>query len=190
MTLAGLVARNALRNKRRSALTVISISFSLLLLTLLMTVWRSFYLDNGSTHSAQRLLTRHRVSLAFFLPSYYRERIRSVRGVLAVAPMTWFGGQFMNDRPENFFAQFSTDPEEIVKAYPENIVPDDQLAAWKRDRAGCMVDARLARKMGWKLGDRVVIKGTIFPVDLELTIRAIYNAPVPSDTLFFDHRYL
>jgi putative ABC transport system permease protein len=128
--------------------------------------------------------------LAFFLPSYYRERIRSVRGVLAVAPMTWFGGQFMNDRPENFFAQFSTDPEEIVKAYPENIVPDDQLAAWKRDRAGCMVDARLARKMGWKLGDRVVIKGTIFPVDLELTIRAIYTAPVPSDTLFFDHRYL
>ncbi len=190
MTLSGFIARNALRNKRRCVLTVVSIAFSLLLLTLMLTVWRSFYLDETTVQSSQRLLTRHRVSLAFFLPSYYREKIRSVPGVTAVAPMTWFGGQYMNDKPENFFAQFSTDPKEIVKAYPENHVPEEQLLAWQRDQAGCMVDAKLAQKQGWKLGDHIVIKGNIFPVDLQLTIRALYTSPVPSDTLFFDHRYL
>jgi putative ABC transport system permease protein len=190
MTLSGFVARNALRNKRRSALTVVSIAFSLLLLTLMMTVWRSFYLQEGSAQSGQRLLTRHKVSLAFFLPGYYREKIRAIPGVVNVVSMTWYGGLYKDDKPENFFAQFAVDPEEIVKVYPENHVPADELASWQHDQAGCMVSAQLAQKHGWKLGDRIVLRGTIFPLDPNLTIRAIYTNPVPSDTLFFDQRYL
>ncbi len=190
MTLAGFVHKNALRNPRRSVLTVLSIAFSMLLLTLMMTIWQRFYVDRGTPQSAQRLLLRHKVSLANLLPSSHRQQIRSVPGVVAVAPMTWFGGLYMNDKSDNAFAQFATDPEAILQAYPENRLPDDQLKAWMRDRAGCMVDAKLAQKHGWKLGDRVVIKGNIFPVSLELTIRGIYTAAVPSDTLFFDERYL
>jgi len=190
MTLPGFVRKNAFRNPRRSVLTVLSIAFSMLLLTLMITIWRAFYIDKGSPQSAQRLLLRHRVSLANFLPTAYRQQIRAVPGVVAVAPMTWFGGLYMNDKPDNAFAQFATDPEAILQAYPENRLPDDQLKAWIRDRAGCMVDAKLAQKHGWKLGDRVVIKGSVFPVNLELTIRGIYTAAIPSDTLFFDQRYL
>src|SRR5947199_7683923 len=77
MTLARFVSKNAFRNKRRSVLTVLSVAFSLLLLTLMMTIWRAFYLDEGSAESAQRLVVRHRVSLTFSLPAYYREKIRS-----------------------------------------------------------------------------------------------------------------
>jgi len=69
MTLAGFVRKNAFRNPRRSVLTVLSIAFSLLLLTLMITIWRTFYLDTGPPQSAQRLLMRHRTSLANFLPS-------------------------------------------------------------------------------------------------------------------------
>ena len=65
MTLTRFVTKNAFRNKRRSTLTVFSIAFSLLLLTLMMTIWRAFYLDQGSAESAQRLVVRHRVSLLF-----------------------------------------------------------------------------------------------------------------------------
>src|SRR5207244_9573230 len=79
MTLARFVSKNAFRNKRRSVLTVLSVAFSLLLLTLMMTIWRAFYLDEGSAESAQRLVVRHRVSLTFSLPAYYREKIRSLR---------------------------------------------------------------------------------------------------------------
>jgi hypothetical protein len=107
MTLGSFVVKNAFRNKRRSALTVLSIGFSLLLLTLMMTIWRTFYIDQGAPDSAKRLMTRHRVSLTFFLPGYYREKIRALPGVVYVAPMTWFGGRYKDDKPENFFAQFA-----------------------------------------------------------------------------------
>lgn len=133
MTLTSFVRKSAFRNKRRSILTVLSIAFSLLLLTLMMTVWHSFYVDKGDAQSAQRLITRHRVSLTENMPIYYREKMRTVPGVVAVAPTQWFGGLYKDDKPENFFAQFGTDPTEIFKVMTDFKIPDDQLAAWQRD---------------------------------------------------------
>ena len=46
------------------------------------------------------------------------------------------------------------------------------------------------RKFGWKIGDRIVLKGTIFPVDLELTLRGIFTAPQPTITLYFNQKYV
>ena len=112
MTLSTFVAKSAFRNKRRSLLTVASIAFSLLLLCIMLCVWRSFYIDKGAPDSALRIMTRHKVSLANFLPIYYRDKIRTIRGVVHVVPMTWFGGTYKDDKPENFFAQFATDPDE------------------------------------------------------------------------------
>src|SRR5580698_11483056 len=105
MTLGSFVVRNTFRNKRRSLLTMFSISFSLLLLTLMISIWRTFYIDQVAPEAARRLIIRDRVSLAFFLPAYYRDKIRSVPGVTAIAPITWFGGRYIDDRPEHFFAQ-------------------------------------------------------------------------------------
>ncbi len=190
MTLTRFVTKSAFRNKRRSILTVLSITFSLVLLTLMMTVWHSWYIDKGSTESAQRLITRHRVSLTQSLPIYYREKIRTVPGVVAVAPTQWFGGLYKDEKPENFFAQFATDPNEIFKVVTDFKIPDEQLAAWQKDRTGAVVDSELAKKFGWKIGDRIIIKGTIFPVNLELTIRGIFTAPQPTITVYFNIKYL
>jgi len=190
MTLTRFVRKNALRNKRRSILTLLSISFSLLLLTVMMTVWRAFYNDQGSAESAERLIVRHKVSLAQFLPISYRERIRSIPGVKNVVNETWFGGQYKDDKPENFFAQFGTDPNEIFEVQRDFHIPADQLEAWKKDRAGCVVDAELAKKHGWNVGDRINIKGTIFPLNLELTIRGIFTAPASTETLYFNNTYI
>ena len=190
MTLARFVRKNAFRNKRRSFLTLLSIAFSLLLLTVMMTIWRAFYMTDGSAESAQRLIVRHKVSLAQFMPISYRERIRSIPGVKQVVNETWFGGQYKDDKPENFFAQFGTDPKEIFQVLTDFHIPPDQLEAWQKDRAGCVVDADLAKKHGWKIGDRIPIKGTIFPLDLELTVRGIFTAPQPTETLYFDNTYI
>ena len=76
MTLGSFVVRNTFRNKQRSLLTMISISFSLLLLTLMICIWRSFYVDQVAPEASRRLIIRDRVSLAFFLPEYYRGKIR------------------------------------------------------------------------------------------------------------------
>jgi putative ABC transport system permease protein len=190
MTLARFVSKSAFRNKRRSFLTVLSIAFSLLLLTLMMTIWHAFYIDKGSAESAQRLVTRHRVSLTESMPAFYREKIRAIPGVVAVAPVNWFGGIYKDAKPENFFAQFGTDPEEIMKIFTDFTLPADQLLSWQRDRAGAIVDDQLAKKFGWKLGDRIVLKGTIYPVDLELTIRGIYTGPQPTNSVYFNEKYV
>src|SRR5438270_837335 len=190
MTLSSFVVRNTFRNKRRSLLTMISISFSLLLLTMMICIWRSFYIDQVAPEAARRLITRDRVSLAFFLPAYYREKIRSLPGVVAITPLTWFGGRYKNDRPENFFAQLATDPDEYLKVASDKIVPPDQVLAWQHDRAGALVDVTLAQKYGWKLGDRITLQGTIFPANLDLTIRGIYHRDPPQNALYFNAKYL
>jgi putative ABC transport system permease protein len=190
MTLTRFVTKNAFRNKRRSILTVASIGVSLLLLTFMMTLWHGFYIDKGSAESTRRLVTRHRVSLTNFLPAFYREKIRAVPGVVAVVPNSWFGGLYKDNKPENFFAQFATDPDEFPKVFPEMQIPPDQLAAWQRDRAGVIVNDELVKKFGWKLGDRIVLQGTIYPVNLELTIRGIYHWPTTNQTVYFNGKYL
>jgi len=190
MTLSSFVVRNTFRNKRRSLLTLLSISFSLLLLTLMVSIWRTFYVDQVAPEAARRLIVRDRVSLAFFLPAYYRDKIRSAPGVTAVVPITWFEGRYMDDRPEHFFARLATDPDEYLKVASDKIIPEDQVKAWQRDRAGALVDVTLANKYGWKIGDRIHLQGTIFPTDLDLTIRAIYHRDPPQNALYFNAKYL
>lgn len=169
---------------------MLSIAFGLLLLTVMMTIWRAFYIDRGSVESSHRLITRQKVSMAFFLPIFYRDKIRALPGVKHVVNDTWFGGQYKNDRPENFFAQFGTDPREWIELFPEFQIPQDQLLAWQHDQAGCLVDSELAKKHGWKIGDRIFIKGTVFPVDLDLTLRGVFTAPTPTEALIFNNTYL
>ena len=190
MTLTRFVTKNAFRNKRRSALTVVSIAFSLLLLTFMITVWRAFYIDQGSAESAQRLITRNKVSLVFWLPSYYREKIRALPGVKNVVNESWFGGQYKDQKPENMFMQFGTDPQEFFEVFKDLHITPDQLVAWQKDRSGCVVDAELAKKHDWKLGDRLFIKGLIFPLNLELNVRGIFTSPQPTQSIYFNHVYL
>ena len=190
MTLTRFVTKNAFRNKRRSILTVLSIAFSLWLLTLMMTIWHAFYLEDGSAESAERLIVRHRVSLTFSLPSYYREKIRAIPGVVSVVPVSWFGGTYKDQKPENFFAQFGTDPDEFFKTYRDMKMPEEQITAWQRDRQGVIVDDSLAKKYGWKLGDRIVLQGTIYPLNLELNIRGIFHSVPDNKSVYFNAKYV
>ncbi len=190
MTLSSFVVRNTFRNKRRSLLTMLSISFSLLLLTMMVSIWRTFYVDLGAPLTAKRMITRDRVSLSFLLPAYYREKIRNIPGVVAVAPMTYFGNHYKDDRSSNAFAQLATDPDEYLKVASDKIIPPDQVLAWQRDRAGAIVDVTLADKYGWKIGDKITLLGTIFPVNPELTIRGIYHRDPPQNALYFNAKYL
>jgi putative ABC transport system permease protein len=190
MTLARFVTKNAFRNKRRSMLTMLSIAFSLFLLTFMMTLWHAFAVDDGSTESVKRLVVRHRSSLMFNLPSYYGGKMRTIPGVVAVVPLTWFQGLYKDQKPENFFARFGTDPTEFPKVYRDMQISDDQLEAWQRDRQGVIVDDTLAKKHGWKLGDRIFIHGDLYPINLELNVRGIFHTDPDNKSVYFNSKYL
>ncbi len=190
MTLTTFVRKNLFRNRWRTFLTVGSMAFSLALLSFLMSMWQAFYGNNRSEQSNQRLIVRHKVSLANVMPASYREKIRHVPGVARVLPMNWFGGTYKDQTQQNFFARFGTDPDEFFDVYPELDIPREQLEAWKKDRAGAVADSELAKKYGWKVGDRIVLQGDIYPIRLELVLRGIFTAKLPNNSLYFNQKYV
>jgi putative ABC transport system permease protein len=180
--------RNSLRNKRRTFLTVASISLSLFLLGMLIAVYHAFYYRTGPPEEALRLVTRNRVSLTFSLPEYYGERIKQIAGVREVVPNSWFGGIYIDNRPEHFFPRFATDPEKIFSVYPEFKIPAEELKAFQSDRRAAAIGRSLAKKMNLSMGQKFTIKGDIYPLDVELTIKAIFDGPKDSDFVMYFHR--
>jgi putative ABC transport system permease protein len=184
--------KNSLRNKRRTILTIASISVSLFLLGMLIAVYHAFYHRAGPPEQALRLAMRNRVSLAFPLPEHYEPKIQQIPGVKEVVSRSWFGGVYIDNRPEHFFPRFATDPEKIFKVYPEMKIDSDQLRAFQNERTAAAIGKTLAKDQGLKLGQKVTIRGDIYPVNLELTIRAIFEGTADSgdNVLYFHRKYL
>ena len=189
MTLAQFAARNCWRSRRRSILTILSLGFSFLLLTLMMTIWRTFYIDPWSTVSARHIVCRHRVSLALSLPAYYRDKIRSIPGVVDVIPLNLFDSDYKGATLDDF-SKIGTDPNEYLNAYPEYQIAPEQVAAWKKDPAGAIAGSELAQQHHWKLGDRLTIQGGELPVTLELNLRGTFKSPFPVRAIYFPWAYV
>lgn len=186
-----LILKNTWRNRRRTALTVLSIGVSMCLLGVLMAIYHAFYLSDPPPSQALRLVTRHRVSLVFMMPQAYADRVRRIPGVRSVAIRNWFGGVYKDARdPKNMFARFATEPERLFETYPDVSIPDDQKKAFIQERSACIIDRELAESLGLHLGDRVTIVGDIYPITLELTIRGIYTSPLAGGAVFFNREYL
>lgn len=189
MTTAGFILRNALRNKRRFALTVLSVAVSLFLLTTLLTALKLITDPPSGEQSSLRIVTRHRVSLANVLPSRYQSRIERMAGVERVTKFTYFGGLYKDEASSNF-AQFAVDADRIFRIFPEATVPPQQEEAFIREKSACVVGVKLAERFGWKLGDKIHLRGTIFGVDPELVIRGFYTGKGIDETIvWFHHDY-
>jgi putative ABC transport system permease protein len=186
------VARNALRNRRRSILTVISVTVSLCLLGILIAMYHSLFSpDDTSPAQALRLIVHHRVSLAQSMPSSYKQKVAAVPGVKAITTWQWFGGTYKDNRDsKNFFARFGADPREFFQVRPDVDIPDDQRQAFIQLRTGAIASKALVDSMGWKLGDTVNLEGDIFPVNLELKLVGIYTDPEKDEVLIFNNEYL
>jgi putative ABC transport system permease protein len=185
-----LVARNAFRARLRTGLTVLGLVIALAAFGLLQTVVQAWY-AGADAASPTRLITRNSISLVFPLPIYYRDRIRAMQGVRGVATSNWFGGVWRDER--SFFAQFAVDTPQYFAMYPEFVFQPDQWADFLRDRRGAAVGRQLADLYGFKVGDRMPIRGTIYPGNHEFTIRAIYegrDAGTITRQMYFHYDYL
>jgi putative ABC transport system permease protein len=185
-----LILRNALRHKLRTLLTVLGLLVAILSFGLLQTVVDAWYTGANSA-APDRLVTRSAVSLVVPLPVHYRDKIRAIDGVRSVASANWFAGVYQE--PKNFFPQFAIDPVTYLAMYPEYRIHPDQLRDFMRDRKGAVIGRKLADTYGFKLGDVVPLRGTIFAGNWEFVVRAIYEGATPkTDTsqFFFHWEYL
>ena len=164
-----LILRNALRHKLRTALTVLGLTIAVLAYGLLHTVVDAWYAGAAAASNA-RLVTRNAISLVFPLPLAYENRIRGVDGVTLVARSNWFGGTYRD--PKNFFAQFAVS-DNYLDLYPEFIVSDQAREDYQRDRKGFLIGRQLADQYGFKVGDVIPLKGTIYPGTWDFVVRGI-----------------
>ncbi len=185
-----LIIRNAFRHKLRSVLTIVGVAIAVLAFGMLRTLVGLWYLG-AENASATRLVTRNAISLVFSLPISYKDRIRQVPGVKSVSWGNWFGGIYIDEK--HFFANYAVEPKSYLDLYPEFILPPDQKKEFFLDRKGCIVGRKLADIYGWKIGDLITLKGTIFPGQWEFVLRGIYKGAEKSTeerVLLFHWDYL
>ena len=186
MLILKILWKNAFRNKLRTGLTLLGIMIAILAFSLLRTVIGAWYAGvEGS--SASRLVTRNAISIIFPLPLSYRDKIGQVEGVKTVSYGTWFGGVYIDEK--NFFPNFAVDPMTFLVLYPEFIVSPREREAFQEDRKGFIAGRRLAQRFGWKIGDIVTLKGTIFSGNWDFVLRGIYRGREKStdETQFIFH---
>lgn len=188
-----LAFKNLFRHRLRTALTILGIATAVMAFGLIRTIVGAW--NAGVTGaSANRMITRHRVSLIFPVPLPYRNEISKVPGVTGVSWGNWFGGVYGDPNDfKNFWARFAVDPDTYFDLYPEFQVPSDQLAAFKKERNACIVGRKLAQQHGFKLGDVISMEGDIYPGHWEWVVRGIYSGrdPTTDETqMFFQFPYL
>lgn len=189
MNLGTFVLKNALRNKRRALLCVLSVAVSLFLLVSLLVCLRELTVPPEDVGASLRIAVRNKVSLTVQLPARQRGLIEGLPGVVAVTPFSWFGGQFGGEEGTPF-AQFGVDPRKFAAMFPDMKLPPEHLAAWMENRTGCIIGRDLAAQKKLRLGSRITLRGSVWPCDLELVVVGIYDYRIDSMTLFFDHKYL
>ena len=188
MMILKILFRNAFHNKLRSSLTILGIAVAILAFGLLRTVIDSWY-SGVEAASTSRLVTRNAVSIIFPLPISYKEKIRQIEGVKIVSYGNWFGGIYIDEK--NFFANFCVDPKSYFDLYPEFVLEPLQKKTFLADRKGFVAGRKLAAKYGWKLGDTVTLKGTIYPGNWDFVLRALYHGrdeTVDRDAVFLPLR--
>jgi putative ABC transport system permease protein len=182
-----LVLTNLFRKKTRTALTAGSFAVALFLFGLLAVVDGAFQ-QGVDVAGADRLVVLNRVSIIQPLPLAYRDRLARIPGITQVTFANWFGGVYQDER--NFFPQFAIDHESYRQMFREFVVPDAEWQAFLGDREGAIVGEGLAERFTWKVGDRVPIRGTIFPGNWEFNIRGVYRGQrAQDDTMQFWFRW-
>jgi putative ABC transport system permease protein len=191
MRLSSIGVRNVARNKFRNTLTVFGVAIAILTFVLLQTVLESW--SSAAKYAAQdRVATRHKVSFVMTMPLKYSQEMAQVPGVNKSMYASWFGAKDRKHENE-FFATLAVQTETLFDVYDEIQVSPAEKQSWLETKKGAIVGDVLAKKLGWKVGDRVTLSGTIYPGDWEFVISGIYTAKrrsIDRSTFFFHYDYM
>jgi putative ABC transport system permease protein len=183
-----IIWKNCMRNKRRTILTVLSVGFSLFLVTFLRTLMVEFSRTNETPTAVRRIAVHRSTSLQEDMPEAYRKRIETVQDVDRVVGMDWFGGIYKE--PKNFFANFAVEHEDFFDVFPEVRLDTAAKQAFFAQRTAAFCGVKLAERFGWKVGDKVTLLGTIYPADLEFILVGFYTSAVDERTFYFRRDYM
>ena len=173
-----LIRANLFRKKIRFILTIGSFAVALFLFGVLAVV-RGAFSGGVDIAGADRLVVINRTSIIQPLPLAYADKIRRMPGVKELTYANWFGGVYQDEK--NFFPQFAIDVDNQRRVYPEFDIPEEQWQNFVKDRQGAIAGAATAKRFGWKVGDRIPIKGTFLGGVWEFNLDGIYHGTRQAD---------
>lgn len=176
MTYPRLVLRNLLRHPLRSVLTMLSIALSIFLVCAVLTLPSALDAILDQAASNVRISVHHKAGLTYWLPMSFVQRVKTIPGVTAVNQYSWFGGIY--DEPRNMFPNFAIDPETVGEMWADYNIDPTALARFKTIRNGALVGEDTFQKFGWRIGQDVTLRGTLFPVDLTFQIVGVIPSKV------------
>lgn len=185
MKYLGLIVANLKRNKLRTVLTGGAIMLAVLLVCLLLTMPAGLdaFLDNVASNT--RISVHNKAGIVYSMPYSFTRKVRQIDGVAAAVAMTWLGGAF-EEEGRVTFPSFAVEADQIGAVYPDYNIAPEQLADFQRYRDGAIVGRQTLKKYRWKIGDRVTLRSTVWPVKLDFRI----VGEIPSDRapLFWANR--
>jgi len=181
-----LALRNLARNKRRTALTILSVAVSLFIFAVLMSlpaVVREIMRDRANS---LRLISFSKGGFFYPLPEAYRRRIEAVPHVEVVVGENIFMGTYrdLNDQVPSA----AVDPGHIEAMFPDFGITRETAAAFGRTRTAGLVGEMLMRRYRWRVGDQILLRGTMYPVEVQLTIVGTLSGDVSAAAVVFFRR--
>jgi putative ABC transport system permease protein len=189
MTVSTFILKNALRNKRRALLSILSVAVSLFLLVMLLVALREITTPAEGAGAELRVAVRSKISIANLLPARQLPIIERIPGVEAVTPFTWFGGKYKNEEGMTF-AQFAIDPKKLRAVFTEAKMAAESYGAFESERTACIIGKISADKYKLKVGDKITLDSSIYPVALDFKIVGIYAGTADDRNMLFRHDYL
>jgi putative ABC transport system permease protein len=165
----GLIRANLRRNRLRTALTGGAITLAVALVCLLLTMPAGLDALLDSLASNTRISVHNKAGIVYSMPYSFTRKVRHLDGVAAAVAQTWFGGAF-EEAGRVTFPNFAVEAEHVGAVYPDYRIDPQQLADFQRYRDGAIVGRGTMKKYGWKIGDRITLRSTVWPVNLDVRI--------------------
>jgi putative ABC transport system permease protein len=189
MTIGSFIFKNALRNKRRAALSILSVAVSLFLLVTLLVALREITLPPEDVGAALRVAVRNRISIANPLPARQLTIIERIPGVEAVSPFSWFGGKYKNEEGMTF-AQFAMDAKKLRRIFGEAKMSEVEYQVFEETKDSCIIGRVTADKYKIHAGDSFTLESTIYPCALTFKVAGIYSGTIDDRNMLFHQEYL
>jgi putative ABC transport system permease protein len=166
---APLVWKNLGRNKLRSVLTGAAIAFATAMVCVLRTMPAGLDAMLNMMSTGTRISVHNEAGLTYLLPYAYLNKVRAMPGVVDAITYTWFGGVVDEDKGVEF-PNFAVDTDRIGVVFEDWKLDPAALEEFQRNRNATLVGQMVMEQQGWKVGDVITLRSTIWPVEAELKI--------------------
>jgi putative ABC transport system permease protein len=187
MKYAQLVLRNLSRNIRRTGLTIFAVALAVFTYSTLASLpYLATHLVS-SPASERRLVAMNKSGFFYPLPAAYRQKIEAIPHIEAVSAITYFGGIYRSPSDQIGIA---IDADAAGAIWPDWGITPGTAALLQRARTATLVAPAAMRKYAWKIGDHIVLRGSVYPADVTLIIADELGDKAPPDAVLFRRDYL